>query len=74
MVNDATNSSNWKTQFLLIGTAIGAAVGFGTAYLLARTAEEENNGPPQISTTDALKAGVSVIGVVRGIASLANRK
>ncbi|NIP56250.1 MAG: hypothetical protein GWN13_25185 [Phycisphaerae bacterium] len=74
MTQEVVNNNNWKTRILLIGTAVGAVVGLGTAYLLARTAEEEHNGPPQISTADALKAGISVVGVVRGIASLANRK
>ena len=62
---------SWKTKFLVAGTTVGAIVGLGTAYLLARTAEENSaGGPPTITTTDALKAGVSVIGVIRGIASL----
>ena len=63
-------SDNWKTTFLIIGAAVGAVVGAGTAYLMARTAEENQSGPPQITTGDALKAGVSIIGVMRGIASL----
>ena len=50
-----------------------AVIGAGTAYLLARTAEESGGGPPQISTGDAVKAAVGVIGVVRGIASLGDR-
>ncbi|MEM7336448.1 MAG: hypothetical protein AAF490_30495 [Chloroflexota bacterium] len=61
---------NWKNKFLLMGTAVGAAVGLGAAYLLAKNAEESEGGPPQISTNDLIKAGVSVVGVVRGIASL----
>ena len=72
MSQDET-TSNWKMKVLLIGTALGAAVGLGTAYLLARTAEEAHNGPPQIKTSDALKAGVNIVGVVRGIAALAGR-
>ncbi len=72
MSQDETTSS-WKVKILLIGTALGAAVGLGTAYLLARTAEEAHNGPPQIKTSDALKAGVNIVGVVRGIAALAGR-
>lgn len=72
-MNQMETTNNWKTQFLLIGTAVGAIIGLGTAYLLTRTAEENASGPPQITTTDALKAGVSVIGVVRGIASLGKR-
>lgn len=65
-----SNDTSWKTKFMLIGTAVGALVGLGTAYLMARSAEETAGGPPTITTADALKAGVSVIGVVRGIAAL----
>lgn len=68
------NRTSWKANILLVGTLLGALVGLGTAYLLARTAEEIQDGPPKINTTDALKAGISVIGVMRGIASLADRK
>ena len=72
-MSQVTSNHNWKTKVLIIGTAIGALVGLGTAYLLARTAEENNDGPPKIKTGDALKVGVNVIGVMRGIASLAGR-
>lgn len=69
--NNLSSMNSWKTKFLVAGAAVGAVVGLGTAYLLARTAEENSNGgPPTITTTDALKAGVSVVGVIRGIASL----
>ena len=72
-MSQVTSNNNWKTKVLIIGTAIGALVGLGTAYLLARTAEENHDGPPKIKTGDALKVGVNVIGVMRGIASLAGR-
>ncbi len=68
------NHTSWKANILLIGTVLGALVGLGTAYLLARTAEELQDGPPKINTTDALKVGINVVGVMRGIASLADRK
>ncbi len=68
--NNLNSMNSWKTKFLVAGAAVGAVVGLGTAYLLARTAEENSSGPPTITTTDALKAGVSVVGVIRGIASL----
>lgn len=74
MAQEEMDLSSWRMRVLVIGAVFGAAVGLGTAYLLARTAEEENGGPPKISTTDALKASVSVIGVVRGIAALARQK
>ena len=72
-MSQATSNNNWKIKVLIIGAGIGALVGVGTAYLLARTAEETHNGPPQIKTGDALKVGVNVIGVMRGIAALAGR-
>jgi len=74
MTQSEMSNGNWKTKILLIGTVAGALIGLSTAYLLARTAEEESNGPPKISTADALKASISVIGVARGIAALAGRK
>jgi hypothetical protein len=74
MAQERSVREDWKMRILLIGAIVGAAVGLGTAYLLARTAEEAESGPPAISTTDALKAGVNIVGVVRGIAALANPK
>ncbi|MEW5989688.1 MAG: hypothetical protein AB1791_23945 [Chloroflexota bacterium] len=63
-------NANWKARILVMGVLVGAAVGLGAAYLLARAAEEQQGGPPTIKTMDAIKAAISVIGVVRGIASL----
>lgn len=67
------SASNWRTRFLLMGAGLGAVVGLGTAYLLARTAEERGGGPPQISTGDAVKAAVGIVGVIRGIAALGDK-
>ena len=67
------NSTTWKRNILIGGTLLGALIGASTAYLLARTAEEERGGPPQISPTEALTLGISAIGLVRGIAQLGNR-
>ena len=72
-MSQVETTGNWKIKVMLIGTVIGAVVGLGTAYLLARTAEESHDGPPKIKTGDALKAGVNIIGVMRGIAALAGR-
>ena len=33
-------NENWKVKLLVVGTVIGAAIGLGTAYLMARTSEE----------------------------------
>lgn len=64
--------NSWKKQFLVIGALAGAVVGVGTAYLMIRTAEENESGPPQITTGDALKTSLNVIGIVRAIAALGN--
>lgn len=65
---------SWKTKMLLIGSVAGAVLGAGTAYLLARSAEKSNGGPPEISTKDLLSTGIAVIGVIRGIAALGDGK
>lgn len=65
---------NWKTKLLIISTIGGALVGAGTGYLLARSAESNQGGPPEISTKDLLTTGIAIIGVIRGIASLGDGK
>lgn len=65
---------NWKTKLLVGGTIVGAIMGLVTAFLLARAAEENGEGPPNIDTMDALKIGVGIIGTARTIAALANKK
>lgn len=66
-------TGNWRTKTLIIGGVIGAIIGVGTAYLLARTAEESGGGPPQITTGDAIKSAIGIVGLVRGIAALGDR-
>lgn len=65
-------NEGWQTRVLLVGTVVGALIGAATAYLMIRTAEEKQSGPPKITTGDAVKSVVGVIGVMRGIASLGN--
>jgi hypothetical protein len=69
-----TPNPNWKTNLLLVGALGGALIGAGTAYLLARSAESNRGGPPEISTKDLLTTGIAIIGVIRGIASLGDGK
>ncbi|MCB8942316.1 MAG: hypothetical protein H6658_00940 [Ardenticatenaceae bacterium] len=66
--------NNWKTKILIIGAAIGALAGLGAAYLMIRTAEENDGSLPEIKTTDAIKAILNIIGLVRGIAALGGPK
>lgn len=69
-----TANPNWKTNLLLVGAMGGALIGAGTAYLLARSAESNRGGPPEISTKDLLTTGIAIIGVIRGIAALGDGK
>jgi hypothetical protein len=70
----AEDNNNWKTKTLILGAAVGAIIGLGTGYLLTRTADETGGQPPKITTGDAFKIALGVIGVVRGIASLGDGK
>ena len=64
-------NEDWKRNLIIGGAILGAILGVGTAYLMIRTAEEDNSsGPPQINTRDLLKIGVNLIGTMRGIAAL----
>jgi hypothetical protein len=64
---------SWKVKVLIAGAVVGAAIGVGTAYLLSRTSEEAHGGPPKVNTTDAVKAAIGIVGIMRGIASLGDR-
>jgi hypothetical protein len=63
---------SWKAKALLFGGALGALAGVGAAYLYIRNIEEAGE-EPQLATKDALTLGVSVIALVRQIASMGNK-
>ncbi len=65
---------NWQTKVLITGGIIGAGVGLMTSWLLIRTSRETRSGPPAITTGDAIKVGVTTIGLVRAIAALGDRR
>jgi hypothetical protein len=70
MATETGPDNSWKTKTYIIGAVAGALLGLGTAFLLARSSDERSGGPPEVSTMDALKIGIGIIGLVRGIASL----
>ncbi len=72
MVNEPVN--NWKVKYLIIGTVSGALLGALTAYLLGRATDESGGEPPAIKTADLIKASIGLIGVIRGIAALGEKK
>ena len=60
----------WDTKTMLVGTAVGAALGLAASWRMVRTARDTRGGPPHISTGDALKVGITTIGLMRAIAAL----
>lgn len=68
------DQENWQMKVLLTGGVIGAVVGLMTSWLLVRTARETRGGPPAITTGDAIKVGVTTIGLVRAIAALGDKR
>lgn len=60
----------WDTKTMLVGTALGAGLGLLASWLMVRSARDTRGGPPKISSTDALKVGVTTIGLMRAIAAL----
>lgn len=64
---------NWQMKVLVTGGVVGAVIGLLTSWLLVRTSREVRGGPPAITTGDAIKVGVTTIGLVRAIASLGDK-
>ena len=67
------DKENWQMKVLLTGSVIGAVIGLMTSWLLVRTSRETRGGPPAITTGDAIKVGITTIGLVRAIAALGDR-
>ena len=67
------NDTSWKRKALALGTLAGAVLGLATAYMMVKEAEKEG-GSLQISTTDWLKTGLSVVATMRSIAALSAPK
>jgi len=61
---------SWKAQMLIGGAVVGAILGVGTSYLMARTSDEKRGGPPEFQTMEILKIAISLFGLIRGIAAL----
>ncbi|MFQ3536898.1 MAG: hypothetical protein SNJ58_13595 [Aggregatilineales bacterium] len=63
---------DWKTSVYLLGGAIGALLGFLSAHLYARSAQENNNGQPPkpISTADLFRLSLAALALLRQISDL----
>lgn len=67
------DSMNWKTQTVLIGTAIGAVTGGLAALILIKRAEQ-NQTEPRITASDGVKIGMGAMGLVRMVSDLGSKK
>ena len=64
-----SHPENWQAKVLITGSVVGAAIGLATSWLLIRTSRETRGGPPAITTGDAIKVGVTMLGLIRSIAA-----
>lgn len=58
-----------KTKVLLVGAALGVAVGLGSAYLLVQKAEKRGERI-QINASDVVRLGLLVFGLLRSVSQL----
>lgn len=64
-----TEDSNWKTRTLLVGVLAGALTGLGVAFVLIQRAEQEG-GVVQMRTSEGLKLGMGVLGLLRQVGQI----
>lgn len=66
----AAREDDWKTRTYALGVVVGAFMGFLSAYMFARTAEEssEDGKPQRISTTTMIGLLLSAMSLMRQIA------
>lgn len=67
--NQETPQDDWKQRTYVTGALIGAAMGLFSAYLFARSAEEnEDHRPPQIATGTLISLFLAILSLMRQIA------
>ena len=67
-------NSNWKSQLYIVGVALGGVLGFLSAYLFAREAEneaEQEGQRPDVSPIALLGLATSTLSLVRLFAQTA---
>jgi hypothetical protein len=75
-LNNGARPPDWKMRTTLIGSALGALAGIVAAFVFIQRSEEVGE-PPSIRKTDpglVLAAGVTLLGLLRQIADLGDRR
>jgi len=75
-LNDGSRAPDWKMRTTLIGSALGALAGVAAALMFIRRSEETGE-PPSLRKTDpglVLAAGITLLGLLRQIADMGDRK
>ena len=67
-----TEESNWKARTIIVGIIAGALTGLGAALVLIQRAEQEGEAV-QLGTSDGLKVGIGVLGLLRQIGQIGPR-
>ncbi len=74
--NQGGRAPDWKMRTTLIGSALGAIAGVAAALMFIQRSEETGK-PPSLRKTDpglVLATGVTLLGLLRQIADLGNRR
>ena len=71
--NEMIVRSSWKAQTLVGGAVIGASAGLVAAYLLTQRAARQHR-ETTLTPIEGVQLGVLVLGLLRAIASLGEKK
>ncbi len=69
----ASTQDSWKMKVLLVGGLVGLASGVAAAYLLVQRAEKAGE-QPLLSSSEGVKLGILVFGLLRQVAQLGEGK
>jgi len=75
-LNEGGRTPDWKMRTTLIGSALGVLAGVAAAMMFIRRSEEAG-APPSLRKTDpglVLAAGVTLLGLLRQIADMGERR
>jgi len=67
-----TEDSSWRARTIIVGVLAGALTGLGAALVLIQRAEQEGEAV-QLGTSEGLKVGIGVLGLLRQIGQIGSR-